>query len=84
MLSSTQGAVVLSLRQSLYLPLDDLLYITRQFIKSRRPNREFAKNGEMARIGARRRFSNIVISKALRARPRQRPSSASATAHQRK
>jgi transposase len=31
-LSSTQEAIVLSLRQSLYLPLDDLLYITRQYI----------------------------------------------------
>jgi transposase InsO family protein len=31
-LSATQEAVVLSLRQSLYLPLDDLLYVTRQYI----------------------------------------------------
>ena len=31
-LSATQEAIVLSLRQSLYLPLDDLLYITRQYI----------------------------------------------------
>jgi transposase len=33
-LSSAQEAVVLSLRQSLYLPLDDLLYITRQYINA--------------------------------------------------
>jgi transposase len=33
-LSATQEAIVLSLRQSLYLPLDDLLYITRQYINS--------------------------------------------------
>jgi len=31
-LSSAQEAVVLALRQSLYLPLDDLLYITQQYI----------------------------------------------------
>jgi len=31
-LSATQEAIVLSLRQSLYLPLDDLLYITREYI----------------------------------------------------
>lgn len=31
-LSATQEAIVLLLRQSLYLPLDDLLYITRQYI----------------------------------------------------
>jgi hypothetical protein len=30
--SSTHEAVVVSLRQSLYLPLDDLLYITSQYI----------------------------------------------------
>lgn len=33
-LSATQGAIVLSLRQSLYLPLDDLLYVTRQYINA--------------------------------------------------
>jgi hypothetical protein len=33
-LSVTQEAIVLSLRQSLYLPLDDLLYITRQYINA--------------------------------------------------
>lgn len=33
-LSATQEAIVLSLRQTLYLPLDDLLYITRQYINS--------------------------------------------------
>ena len=31
-LSAVQELVVLSLRQTLYLPLDDLLYITRQYI----------------------------------------------------
>jgi transposase InsO family protein len=31
-LSATQEAVVLSLRQTLYLPLDDLLYVTQQYI----------------------------------------------------
>jgi transposase len=31
-LSAVQEAVVLSLRLTLYLPLDDLLYITRQYI----------------------------------------------------
>jgi hypothetical protein len=31
-LSGTQEAIVLSLRQSLYLSLDDLLYITKQYI----------------------------------------------------
>ena len=33
-LSATQEAIVLSLRQSLYLPLDDLLYITREYINA--------------------------------------------------
>lgn len=33
-LSATQEAVLLSLRQSLYLPLDDLLYIARHYIDS--------------------------------------------------
>lgn len=33
-LSPTQEAIVLSLRQSLYLPLDDLLYITREYINA--------------------------------------------------
>ncbi len=33
-LSATQEAIVLSLRQTLSLPLDDLLYITRQYINS--------------------------------------------------
>lgn len=31
-LSATQQANVLSLRQSLYLPFDDLLYITRKYV----------------------------------------------------
>lgn len=33
-LSATQEAILLSLRQSLYLPLDDLLYITRGYINA--------------------------------------------------
>jgi transposase InsO family protein len=33
-LSTPQEAIVLSLRQSLYLPLDDLLYVTRQYINA--------------------------------------------------
>lgn len=33
-LSAAQEAIVLSLRQSLYLPLDDLLYVTRQYINA--------------------------------------------------
>jgi transposase len=33
-LSATQEAIMLSLRQSLYLPLDDLLYITREYINA--------------------------------------------------
>jgi transposase len=33
-LSAPQEAIVLSLRQSLYLPLDDLLYVTRQYINA--------------------------------------------------
>jgi hypothetical protein len=31
-LSAAQEAIVLALRQSLYLPLDDLLFITKQYI----------------------------------------------------
>lgn len=33
-LSATQEAILLSLRQSIYLPLDDLLYITREYINA--------------------------------------------------
>ena len=33
-LSAGQKAIVLSLRRTLYLPLDDLLYITRQYINA--------------------------------------------------
>ena len=33
-LSTTHEVIVLSLRQSLYMPLDDLLYITREYINS--------------------------------------------------
>lgn len=33
-LSAPQEAIVLSLRHSLYLPLDDLLYVTRQYISA--------------------------------------------------
>ena len=39
-LSAAQEAIVLSLRQTLYLPLDDLLYITRQYI-----NPEVSRSG---------------------------------------
>lgn len=39
-LSAAQELVVLSLRQTLYLPLDDLLYITRQYI-----NPEVSRSG---------------------------------------
>jgi transposase InsO family protein len=44
-LTATQEAVVLSLRQTMYLPLDDLLYITRQYI-----------NSEVSRSGIARRL----------------------------
>ena len=33
-LSAAQEAIVLALRQSLYLPLDDLLFITKQYINA--------------------------------------------------
>ena len=33
-LSAAQETIVLALRQSLYLPLDDLLFITRQYINA--------------------------------------------------
>lgn len=33
-LTEAQEAVVLSLRETLYLPLDDLLYITREYINA--------------------------------------------------
>jgi len=33
-LTAAQEAIVVSLRETLYLPLDDLLYITRQYINS--------------------------------------------------
>ena len=52
-LSATQEAVVLSLRQSLYLPLDDLLYITRQYINpdvSRSGIARLLKREGMARL----------------------------------
>ena len=52
-LSATQEAIVLSLRQSLYLPLDDLLYITRQYINpdvSRSGIARLLKREGMARL----------------------------------
>jgi transposase InsO family protein len=52
-LSGTQEAIVLSLRQSLYLPLDDLLYITRQYINpdvSRSGIARLLKREGMARL----------------------------------
>jgi orotate phosphoribosyltransferase-like protein len=44
-LSATQEAIVLSLRQSLYLQLDDLLYVSWQYI-----------NADVSRAGLARRF----------------------------
>ena len=52
-LSATQEAIVLSLRQSLYLPLDDLLYIVRQYINpdvSRSGIARLLKREGMARL----------------------------------
>lgn len=52
-LSAAQEAVVLSLRQSLYLPLDDLLYIARQYINpdvSRSGIARLLKREGMARL----------------------------------
>jgi transposase len=52
-LSATQEAIVLSLRQTLYLPLDDLLYITRQYINpdvSRSAIARLLKREGMARL----------------------------------
>jgi transposase len=59
-LSSAQEAVVVSLRQSLYLPLNDLLYITRQYI-----NAEVSRAG-LACLLKREGMSNLedVIPKA--------------------
>lgn len=52
-LSAAQELVVLSLRQTLYLPLDDLLYITRQYINpdvSRSGIARLLKREGMARL----------------------------------
>jgi transposase InsO family protein len=52
-LSAAQEAIVLSLRQTLYLPLDDLLYITRQYINpdvSRSGIARLLKREGMARL----------------------------------
>jgi transposase len=52
-LSATQEAIVLSMRQSLNLPLDDLLYITRQYINpdvSRSGIARLLKRESMARL----------------------------------
>jgi transposase InsO family protein len=59
-LSTAQELVVLSLRQTLYLPLDDLLYITRQYI-----NPEVSRSG-IARLLKREGMARLedVIPKA--------------------
>ncbi|MDC8756305.1 IS481 family transposase [Janthinobacterium fluminis] len=59
-LSATQEAIVLSLRQTLYLPLDDLLYVTRQYI-----NAEVSRSG-IARLLKREGMARLedVIPKA--------------------
>lgn len=59
-LSATQEALVLSLRETLYLPLDDLLYVTRQYI-----NAEVSRSG-IARLLKRHSMSKLadVIPKA--------------------
>jgi transposase InsO family protein len=59
-LTATQEAVVLSLRQTLYLPLDDLLFITRQYI-----NPEVSRSG-IARLLKREGMARLedVIPKA--------------------
>src|SRR5476651_2363912 len=59
-LSVVQEAIVLSLRQTLYLPLDDLLYITRQYI-----NPEVSRSG-IARLLKREGMARLedVIPKA--------------------
>jgi hypothetical protein len=51
-LSAVQDAIVLSLRQTLYLPLDDLLYITRQSINAdvSLAHRRLLKREGMARL----------------------------------
>jgi len=53
-LSTGQEAIVLALRQSLYLPLDDLLYITKQYI-----NAEVSRSG-LARLLKREGMSRFV------------------------
>ena len=59
-LSAAQEAIVLTLRQSLYLPLDDLLFITRQYI-----NADVSRSG-IARLLKREGMSRLedVIPKA--------------------
>ena len=59
-LSAAQEAIVLALRQSLYLPLDDLLFVTRQHI-----NPDVARSG-IARLLKREGMSRLedVIPKA--------------------
>lgn len=53
-LTATQEAIVLSLRETLYLPLDDLLYIARQYI-----NAEVSRSG-IARLLKRHGMSKLV------------------------
>ncbi len=59
-LSAAEEAIVLALRQSLYLPLDDLLFVTRQHI-----NRDVSRSG-IARLLKREGMSRLedVIPKA--------------------
>jgi transposase len=53
-LTATQEAIVLSLCETLYLPLDDLLYIARQYI-----NAEVSRSG-IARLLKRHGMSKLV------------------------
>ena len=59
-LSAAQEAIVLALRQSLYLPLDDLLFVTKQYI-----NPDVSRSG-LARLLKREGMSRLedVIPKA--------------------
>lgn len=59
-LSAAKESIILALRQSLYLPLDDLLFITRQYINS-----EVSRSG-IARLLKRKGMSRLdeVIPKA--------------------
>jgi hypothetical protein len=52
-LSAAQEAIVLALRQSLYLPLDDLLFITKQYI-----NADVSRSGIAVKTFVRRRLQS--------------------------